>query len=215
MKMSYRIIPFGEDAPAPMGDLARLHAELLPGSPITKMGPRFMEQFYYTCLPLEGYIFGAVAYVDDRPTGFVTATFDSQRFMRLALRHLWWKMAWVMGLTVLSNPLSITSIWEATSIMRTRKNEKNNQPEGEILSLGVLQSYRGPQFIRKTGLHIVNDLFQGVMDQLQKKELRLIRAFVDADNMPAQLFYHSLGWTLENLDVPGWKVPTVEFIWRP
>ncbi len=215
MNVTYRIESFGKDASAPANDLTLLHAELLPGSPITKLGPQFMERFYYTELPRAGYIFGAIAYVDDSPAGFAVTTYDSNGFMKAALRQLWWRLAWEIGTTILLAPRSISSIWEAVAIIRSRTAVESDQLEGEILSMGVLPAYLNSQFIRKTGLHIANDLFQEVIKQLQTKDLSLIRSIVDADNLPAQLFYHGLGWTLERGEVSGWKVPVVEFVWRP
>ncbi len=214
MNIEYRLEPFGKNTPAPAKDLAMLHTELLPTSPLAKLGPRFMERFYYTDLPRKGSIFGAIAYVDDRPAGFVVATYDSNRFMKSVIRQMWWKLAWELGLTILFYPASIKSIWEALTIMQSRETIQNDHAEGEILSMGGVPAYLNSRFIRKTGLRIANDLFQWVMDQLQTKDLVLIRAIVDADNIPAQFFYHGVGWRLER-EVSGWKVPTVEFIWRP
>lgn len=216
MNVEYRLEPFGKNVPAPAKDLAMLHAELLPTSPLAKLGPQFLERFYYTDLPREGYIFGAVAYVNDCPAGFVVATYDSNGFMKAALRHLWGRLVWEIGTTILFHPLIIRSIWEALSIMRSRKTEESDRPEGEILSMGVLPAYLDPRFVRKTGLRLSNDLFQEVMTQLQHaKKLVLIRAIVDADNFPAQMFYQGVDWKMERGHVPGWKIPSVEFVWRP
>lgn len=215
MKFEYRIEPFSENTPVSAQDIALLHAELLPRSPIAELGSRFMKRFYYNDLPREGYIFGAVAYVDGCPAGFVVATCDSSGFMKTALRQLWWKFAWEMCTSILLHPQCIRSIWETLNIMRSRKTVETDKPEGEILSFGVLSNYLGSRFIYKTGLHVADDLFHEVINQLQTKDLSLVRAIVDADNSPAQLFYRGLGWTLEQSKIPGWKIPSVEFVWRP
>ncbi|NJO12551.1 MAG: hypothetical protein HC872_02790 [Gammaproteobacteria bacterium] len=78
----YSLVPFGAASPAPAADLAYLHAQLLPHSPVALLGPDFMQKFYYSALPRLGLIFGAVAYVDEAPAGFIVATADSSGFMR-------------------------------------------------------------------------------------------------------------------------------------
>ena len=78
-KVDYRIVPFGGGVLPNARHIAELHAELLPRSPLTKLGVGFMERFYYKRLPKQGLIFGAIAYVDGHPAGFVSATYDSDR----------------------------------------------------------------------------------------------------------------------------------------
>ena len=76
-KVDYKIVPFGGGVLPNSRHIAELHADLLPRSPLTKLGVGFMERFYYKVLPKQGLIFGAVAYVDGRAAGFVSATYDS------------------------------------------------------------------------------------------------------------------------------------------
>lgn len=220
MSVTYRIEPVpGTSSPreshlTQAGDLAFLHATLLPNSPLTKLGRRFMEHFYYAELPKDGFVFGSLAYVDDQPVGFAIGTDDSNRFMNAALRKLWWKLLWEMGKIVLLHPAHVRSIGEALAIMRSRGSVVSHQREGEILSMGVLPMYLESSFVRKTGLNIVNDLYEQVMGSLQTKNVKVIRVIVDADNTPAKLFYLGLGWKLQREHVPGWDVPSVEFINR-
>jgi len=113
MTMDYRLLPFGAGAPAPARDLARLHATLLPASPVSLLGRRFMEDFYYRVLPREGLEFGAVAYVDQKPAGFVAATHDRNGFMRTAVKRYWPHVLWVIGASVFTTPKFLGAIWQA------------------------------------------------------------------------------------------------------
>lgn len=212
--VDYRLLPFGPGRRAPARDLAQLHATLLPTSPASLLGRHFMEGFYYRILPREGLVFGAVAYVDDRPAGFVAATHDRSGFMRTALRRWWPHVVWTVGTSVLMAPKSLGAVSEAWRVMRSRRRAEGDEPEGEILSLGVLPVYREPGFIRQSGLRIATDLLDGAVGRLRTMGIQLIGAAVNADNTEAKLFYSGLGWTLHRTRVPGWRVPTVEFVWR-
>jgi ribosomal protein S18 acetylase RimI-like enzyme len=214
VKACYHLVPFDAKAAPPVRDLARLHADLLPASPVVMLGFTFMERFYYTVLPRQGLMFGAVAYVDDQPAGFVAATHDSAGFMQAAVRHRWPYLAWVIALSVLTEPRSIGAVWRAGRVMAARGPAQHSEPAGEILSLGVLSAYRASGFIKESGFHISNDLMNGVMDQLRSRGVRVVRAVVGADNTPTKLFYCGLGWTLKRVGVPGWSHPTVEFVRR-
>lgn len=214
MDVAYRCEPFDQHLPAPVKDLAMLHTALLPQSPIVKLGPRFIEQVYYTVLPREGYIFGATAYVDQVPAGFIVATADSNGFMRTALRRCWWILAKELTLTILLTPSRLKAIGEVLILMRSAPRRQMTGREGEILSMGVLPAYADAPFIRRTRFYIAEDLFDMAMQRLQSSGVNLIRAIVDADNKPARFFYQAQEWSLEHGQVPGWKVPSVEYVWR-
>lgn len=214
MNHSYHLVPFWADARPPVQDLAQLHRELLPTSPVALLGDRFMKRFYYMVLPRENLICGAVAYVDNQPAGFIVATHDSNGFMRKALRRYWLYLIWVIGTSVLLEPKRLGAVWEAFQIMKHRTPAQRGEEEGEILSFGVLPPYLSPRFIRQSGLQLSTDLLKNAIAQLSKWNVPAIRAVVDADNTPAKLFYHGLGWSLDRSRVPGWRTPSVEFLWR-
>ena len=76
----------------------------------------------------------------------------------------------------------------------------------------MLPEYRARNFIVETGLQIAVDLQDVAMRQLGELGVRTLRACVDSDNLPAQFFYRANGWRLGEPAVPGWSVPTMEFL---
>jgi ribosomal protein S18 acetylase RimI-like enzyme len=215
MAVNYKFAVFDQANPAPAADLAALHAVLLPRSPLTKLGQRFMERFYYKVFPREGLIFGAMAYVDGCPAGFIAATNDSNGFMPKMIRCHWFRVVWTLAVSIALSPNRFAPVWEALSIMLSRKPADPPGPDGEILSLGVLPEYRAAEFRDGTGLALAADLMDYAVKRLREMGASEIRVIVDDDNKVAQLFYHGLGWDLVRGSVPGWKTPSVEFVLRP
>ena len=210
----YCLLRFGaDDVMTPAGDLARLHATLLPESPVSRLGHRFMEDFYYRVLPREGLVFGAVAYVDRQPAGFVAATHDRAGFMRSGMRRFWPRVLWVVGASVLTAPKSLGAVWQAWRVMRSRPAASVGL-DGEILSLGVLPAYREPGFVRRSGLRIATDLLDAAVDRLRELGIPKITAAVRMDNAEAKLFYAGLGWTLHRASVQGGGPAALEFRWE-
>jgi len=209
---NYRIEPFSDaDSGAPSRTLTELHAMLLGHSPVVRLGPEFMERFYYRVLPELKLICGAVAYIDDQPAGFVVATHDSDGFMRTALIRRWWLLAWILGISLLRHPGRLTVLWETLQIMSTRNTVSRPGNVGELLSFGVLPEFRSAKFVRRTGARIGQDLMQLVVAKLRVRGVRVICSLVDKDNLPVKLMYRGLGWKLTAVDVPGWRIPQVEF----
>jgi ribosomal protein S18 acetylase RimI-like enzyme len=211
----YEIVPFDQEHLPACVDLAKLHLDLLPTSPISLLGPLFAQAFYYRLLPQQGLIWGAVAYVDQRPVGFIVATHDPANFMGRALRRHWPYLIWIVALSVLQNPIQrLAAVWEALQIMGHLPTMTLPDRQAEVLSLGVREAYRRTQFGSQSGRHIAADLFNVVKQNIQAMDLASVRAVVDLDNAQARSFYGRMGWQLRRSDIPGWRVPSVELVWQ-
>ncbi len=214
---AYDILDIGQaadsDAAAAQArDLAALHSELLGHSPLVLMGPGFVEDFYYTVLPAEGYIGGSIAYVDGRAAGFIVTTGDPNGFTSKAMRRHWPRISMILLKTVLRRPGRIAGLIEANRIQSNVKAENYGPEVGELLSFGVLPEYRKRAFVKQSGLSIGADLLGRATAQLAAKGKTRIRAIVDKDNLEAQFFYRGQGWRVGLADVKGWSVPTMEFL---
>jgi ribosomal protein S18 acetylase RimI-like enzyme len=174
-----------------------------------------MSRFYYRVLPRLGLICGHVAYVDERPAGFIVATHDSSGFMQAALRRRFLHVAWVLAWSVLRDPSRLGAIMEAVRIMRGLPPPVPGQSGGEILSFGVLPEFRARDFVMRTRLRISQDLLNAAIEQLSRGGTERVRVIVDADNLEARLFYLGNGWRPGMDVVPGWRKVTVEFLWEP
>lgn len=207
----YRIQEFDQGTTY-AGDVSALHDRLLNHSPLVLMGPEFMKEFYYTILPAEGLICGAVAYVNGRPVGFIVGTDDASGFMSRAVRNHWLRLCWIMIKGLIRNPGRILAVKEAWLIQHNVQALDYGPEVGELLSFGVLPEYRSRNFMREKDLHISEDLLQTAIGQLRSRGMKTIRAIVDKDNLPAQLFYRAHGWRVGLKSVDGWRVPTMEFV---
>ena len=215
--VSYELRDIGQAADSGVAsaqarDLAALHTELLGHSPLVLMGPGFVEDFYYTVLPAEGYIGGSLAYVDGKPAGFIVATGDPNGFMSKAMQRHWLRISTILLKTVLRRPGRIAGLIEARRIQSNVKAENYGPEVGELLSFGVLPEYRKRAFVKASGLQIGADLLSRATAALATEGKTRIRAIVDKDNLEAQFFYRGQGWRVGLADVKGWSVPTMEFL---
>lgn len=213
-RSNYHTISLSDTSPQISQDLTYLHQQLFPRSPITKLGKDFIKNYYYNCLPHDGLLFGQIAYIDDCPAGFVTATHDSDAFMRNGLRRNWRKVIAILSRSALRHPILLSSILETYRLMRTREADCHPDMCAEILSLGVLPEFRTPDFIRKRQIRLADDLYVFIINQILASHTKRVRAIIDHDNSAAQLFYYMRGWKCERSNLRGWRVPSHEFILR-
>jgi ribosomal protein S18 acetylase RimI-like enzyme len=173
-----------------------------------------MADFYYSRLPRQGLIFGAVAYVAEQPAGFVAATVNAAGFMRTALLRNWIRLPRLLGMAVLRDPRRLRTLACVSRLVRRGTSGPAEPVSGEILSLGVLPPYREPHFVRESGLRISTDLVDYAVQRLCDAGVSFIRALVAASNTPAKLLYASLGWAPSPQADTGWPHRVVEFLWH-
>jgi ribosomal protein S18 acetylase RimI-like enzyme len=207
---TYELRRFGGGVAPDVRDIAALHAELLPRSPLALLGARFREEFYYRELPAAGLIFGAVAYVDAQAAGFVVATDDPDHFLMTAVRRKWPRLLWVLARSLAGEPRRLAAGWEAARIQLHRMRPSGGGGrQGEILSLGVLPQYRA-----KSDLQIARDLVRLVLETFQARGVRRVVAVIDADNRASLRFFEKLGFRPGRAEVPGWRHASTEVVWE-
>ena len=204
---------FGPRMAPRIADISDLHERLLPASPIVKLGKPFMQRFYYSVLPAEGHVFGAVAYVDSKPAGFIVAAADSHGFMRRAAKQHFFSLAWLIGTSLLLSPRRVCGLLSAWRIMRARAQTPSGEGGlGEILSIGVLAEYTQRALRRQTGVHLAGRLMAHALGELRSKGVESVGIVVDTDNRRAREFYESFGFHPRTELPKGWPVPSLEYI---
>lgn len=191
--MNDGLVPLAPDNPAAVRDCARLHRDLLPGSPIARLGRRFMERFYYRTLVSDGLVQGYLYYVENQAAGFVAQTRQPSRFMAEGLRRHWPALCGILFLDVLSDPRRVAVILWTLRHMMGQRSAPAGAAEGEILSFGVLPEYRAPAFVRRSGHRIAGTLFDAALEALQAQGVHRVRAVVETSNREALMFYHARG----------------------
>jgi len=189
--------------------VARLHAALLPDSPIARLGPYFMGRFYYDTLVADRLITCHVAYVDGIPAGFITLTARPATFMAEGLRRHWLRLSWVLAREVVSSPRRLRVMLWTFGLLR-RRAAAPVPDEGELLSFGVLPEFRDMAFVRRTGRRIASELFAAALADLRAAGLDRYRAVVVTNNAAALMFYQAQGGRADpdRVSLPGTLVIT-------
>jgi ribosomal protein S18 acetylase RimI-like enzyme len=185
--------------------ITRLHLKLLDWGPMARLGKLFMERFCYTVLLKDNLMKAAISEVDGKPAGFIAYTDKSITFHRFAIRKHLVYVIYLVILSIIRYPWVIFRLPKAIYLMLSRREEKNlgEDPQAEVLAIGVLQEYRNPIFIRRTGLRISKELLDRAASYFKSIGIKKMRLIVDADNTPALIFYHSLGSRFEPYELAG------------
>ena len=182
-----------------------LHLRLLGHGPMARLGELFLRRFCYGVLLRDDLMRAALFEVDGRPAGFVAYTSRSITFHREAVRRHWAYVAWLIALSVLCDPRLMARLLKAVRLMFSRRAELDlgRDPLGEVLAIGVLPDYLTPEFVRRTGVRIGDELVAHAASSFRRAGVDRMRMVVEAHNKPALFFYHRLGARFEPYEHAG------------
>lgn len=185
--------------------IAKLHLELLHFGPMARLGELFLRCFCYEILIRDGLMKAALYEVNRRPAGFIAYTDRSISFHRMAIRRHIGKVAFLVALSIVREPMVLLRLPKAVRLMFSRRAEQQfeQDPLAEILAIGVLQEYTKPAFIKKTGVRISKALVSHAASYFRQVGLKRMRVVVQQVNKPALFFYHSLGARFEPYEHHG------------
>jgi len=170
-----------EAEPSDATALANLHADLITGGFLPRLGRRFMRVLYRGLLEWDG---GRVYVVDDEGgvVGFVAAVTEVGSFYKWFVRRHWWRAA-LSALPALLDPRNLRRAWESL-----RYGNESDEPSisSEVLSLGVA--------VRGRGRGLSRLLLTAVLDRLSADGYSAVRVVVGSDNEVAIAAYERAGF---------------------
>lgn len=191
------IIPLNPNNEEHLEAAARLHAILLPDSPIPKLGKFFMKKFYYKKLVKAELIYCDLYYQSGVAVAFSSYTGYPYTFMGKGRDLYFFYLAGVLLVSLLASPLRIWVIWNVMRQARLRGLQSDCGTSGEYLSLGVMPeclSFKDPD----TGLRIPNLMFERVIDYFKGRRFREILLMIKKSNKKSQMFYHVYGAVMKD-----------------
>ena len=184
------IIPLDPKNKEHLNAAARLHAALLPDSPIPRLGNFFMKKFYYNKLVGGGLIHCELYRRDEDYVALSAYTEYPYTFMAIGKKRYLFHLISVLAVSLLSAPARIRIVWDVLRQGALRDRLRDDGISGEYLSLAVAPEsagFRDPV----TGLRISNLMFERVIDHFKGKHFKEILLMIKKTNKKSQLFYHT------------------------
>jgi len=190
------ILTVDSDDPEHVRAAASLHQALLGESPIPGLGWMFMTRFYYTQLVKDELIRCYLYRLDGEYVGFLAVTDQPLSFMGEGVRRHYVRLALILALSLCQKPSRARIMFATSAASRRRATTEGTDRLGEILSIGVLEAFRG-QRVDPGGKRISAALLDAGIRYLSDRGCRRIELNVDQDNVRAIRFYQSYGFVLE------------------
>jgi ribosomal protein S18 acetylase RimI-like enzyme len=155
-----------------------------------------MTRFYYPNLVRDGLIHCALLRDDAGYGGFVAYTRHPYTFMGEGARRNLPRIGLLVGLRVLEKPSVLKTLWSVHTLGSKRGAQVGDDETGEILSIGVLPSYRTHRD-DATGLKASQYLFETAAMALKREGATALQIFVEKTNERGLRFYGSYGVSVE------------------
>lgn len=175
-----RVAPAGPDAAA---HLARIHHAALPDNFLPALGRDFLEAVYYPAALRSPHGTTLVAWVDERPAGFVTVAHDADHFLGACLARTWFRLPRYAIVAALRRPRFAR---EALEVLVSVARRTTDPVPGEIVFIAVDASWRG----RGVGQRLVS----AALAYLAGRGVGFCRTKTLAGNLGAIAMYERMGW---------------------
>jgi len=174
---------------------ADLHQLLICQSPLTRLGPWFLADVYYDCLIGLGLGNIILANVDGETAGFITYTLDTKTFLSEVARRRWATLA-AVAKQMWRKPLTTAATVIQSALIVLRQNaEPGAEIRGEFLTMGVVDRFRDPAFIRASGISVAKSLIRAAQAEVAAGGGQNVKLFTLANAVGPNALYTMMGAT--------------------
>ncbi len=171
-----------------------LHTTLVPESHPSRLGPTFMSKFYFYVLPKLNLLNGYLCMKNDQYVGFILFTRKPNSFIIEGIKKAPLHFFFTLLNMIILNPIVVFNIIKMIFRKRTTKKYIIRGTHGQWLTFGVLPGVL--KIIDESGHRISHQLVEKMILWFKERGFKKIFAGVRKNNLPAILFYNSLGFEM-------------------
>jgi hypothetical protein len=211
------VVPLDPDDPSEVDAVASLHHDFLGDSPVARMGPLFLREFYYPRLVADDLIQCVVCRDESGVIGFLSFTDIPNEFMARGLRAHFPLLAWVMLKSIVRRPAMIPELLDVLRLLRLRNAEAasgGTDGMGEALSMAVPDQYQ--KHVPAGGKERMTVRFFRAMEgTLRERGCTSIQFMVNPANKAANIFYATIGCSLKKVEYAGRPIHRYTYTIKP
>ncbi len=173
--------------------VAKIHQEVLPESPLVKLGYHFLKDIYYPCLLQQEGVFCFVYPFQEELTGFICGAYNTDTFSRQMLNSRLLKFSLIILQTLLRHPTSLSVLIELIQLQWGASPKEIRKIPAQLLSFGICPQFRGnSEFSKQHKIKISDNLFQVFLEELHSRGISTFKVITHADST-ANFFYKNRG----------------------
>jgi hypothetical protein len=187
--------------------VARLHEEHLADSPIARLGPRFLRDFFYKRLVLDGLVAVFVCHVGDEVAGFLSYTTAPGDFVSRGVRRHPLQLGWIMLRTILAGERSIADLWRVGHYVLKRGGNQlvaTDRDRGAIEAISLITPPKFQKHVPEGGKsRLTVRLVETMATQARAEGVDRVMYAVSPKNAASNLLFNAMGCEFKKTTYAG------------
>ena len=196
-------------------ELVNVHSRIFDYSFTTRLGMKFLEKVYYPGMLELNHVFIKIFLYNKKIAGFVVCSTDANHVFSTIVRRKLFCFLSITFLGIMKNPIIIKDLFRALFFVLFGQKELLPRVNSEIVNMGVLPEYRRmtmkkgilstTEFYKVHGINLAQELFNSVLEEFRKRNIREFKVLTPADKKDSNKFYEKAGCRLvgENIKILG------------
>ena len=181
---------------ADVDSVSALYEEHLATSPVVKLGPRFLREFFYSQLVKDDLLGCLICRVDGKVVAFLSWTTRPSDFVSVGIKRHVVKLSWIMLRTVITRPAIVHELI-ASSRMASRRAGDTGMPADSPAVIEALSIVVPPAFQRHVPEggkgRLTTRLVRTLADHVRAKGVAKVIYVVQPTNTSSAIFFSGMG----------------------
>ncbi len=186
--------------------VAALYEEHLPTSPVVRLGPRFLREFFFAQLVRDGLLDCLVCHVEGRVVAFLSWTNHPSDFIGRGIRRHFLALSWIMVRSVLARPAFVRDLFATMRMVARRSGDggTSGNPAGVIEAISLVVPPEFQRHVPPGGTsRLTVRLVQTLADHARGQGVTQVLYVVQPTNPASCIFFSAMGCEFEKRTYAG------------
>lgn len=194
---------------ADVDHVAALYEEYLATSPVVKLGPRFLREFFFSQLAKDGLLGCLVCRVDGKVIAFLSWTNHPSDFIGRGIKRHFLKLSWIMIRSIVARPAFLGDLLATMKMVSRRSSDGGSSGDtpGVIEAISIVvppefQKHVPPGGKGRLTVRLVQTLAQHARGQGVEKVMYVVQP----SNTSSCIFFSGMGCDFDKRTYAGQEV---------
>ncbi len=179
-----------------VADVAALYEQFLPTSPVVRLGPRFLREFFFSRMVRDGLLGCLVCRVEGRVVAFLSWTDRPSDFIGRGIKRHFVALSWIMLRSIAARPAFLRELL-ATMRMVSRRSGDSGTTGPEAGVIEAISLVVPPEFQRHVPpggkSRLTSRLVQALADHARAAGAERVIYVVQPSNAASCIFFSGMG----------------------
>lgn len=179
-----------------VADVAALYEQFLPTSPVVRLGPRFLRQFFFSRMVRDGLLGCLVCRVEGRVIAFLSWTDRPTDFIGRGIKRHFAALSWIMLKSIAARPAFVRELLDTMRMVSRRSGDSgtSGHEAGVIEAISLVVPPEFQRHVPPGGKgRLTTRLVQALADHARGQGVARVIYVVQPGNAASAIFFSGMG----------------------